>query len=155
MSWQREVLTKQTWLRQEGVAGGFPTSEVCPELFLRCPGGRALEFFHDTHARLLVWATRYSLAEPLEASVGATPLLKPRLKPCQVSIVDTTGTEKNKHGVSCVKDGIVLQPLVAWAYQLGVMRWTEDGVHDTADGPADRQVLEGGWPCEHLIFWLR
>lgn len=54
MSWQREVLTKQTWLRQEGVAGGFPTSEVCPKLFLRCPGGRALGFFHDTHARLLV-----------------------------------------------------------------------------------------------------
>lgn len=48
--------------------------------------------------------------QPLEASVGATPLLKPRLKPCQVSIVDTTSTEKNKHGVSCVKDGKFSSP---------------------------------------------
>lgn len=68
MYWQLEALTKQTWLchgkilRQEGVTGGFPNSEVCPELFMRCPGGRTLGFFHDTHVRLLVWAIQYSLA---------------------------------------------------------------------------------------------
>lgn len=153
---------------------------------LSCFQGRVLNFLKGAEATGLwgfsmtlmdrSWLDSFSMHwQPLEASVRATQLPTLGHKPCQVSTVNTTCTERQHTGRIYFLMRKMTLFFKLWSYvalSLGHANWEshkecipsthiEDKIRlldaHTPSGPEPRQALEGGCcdPHEHPTSWHR